>query len=225
MALRCASRTSCATERRLRLQLDLARGDARDVEQVVDQPHHLARPAAPSSGGRARPRRPRRARAAARRGRSAAAPADCAARARAWRGTRPCGGRRRAAVLPDAQPLLRLAQLVDVGAVPIQRTRSSAPPAADRLGPAQVPAIVAVRHLQPVLEGVGAWSRSARSQAATVGMRDRRDGPSAATCRPRCRGRRGRARCSSRRRRRRRRSTPAAAWRRRRRGSGARWPR
>ena len=124
----------------------------------------------------------------------------------------------------DAQALLRLAQLVDVG-------RGADPADAlvragrrqDGFGAAQVPAVVARRP-----SAAGARRRRASGRAARAAMRRRwaarrRGGPSAASRRRRCRGRRGRGRCSSRRRRRRRRSRPAAAWRRRRRGSGARW--
>ena len=79
-----------ATRRRCRaLQLDLAARDARHVEQVVDQPRqvpHLALDdrrasahASSSPGGSSQQLR--------RRWRSA--PADCAARGRAWPGTRP----------------------------------------------------------------------------------------------------------------------------------------
>ena len=71
--------------------------DARHVEQVVDQAHQLLDLALddvarlPTRGVAAR-RAPHD-----RRARCGSAPADCAARARAWRGTRPCGDRRGAA--------------------------------------------------------------------------------------------------------------------------------
>ena len=77
-------------------QLDLAAGDARDVEQVVDDAHQLRDWRSMTSrahgqrvlvGARSR---------AAPRSRCGWAPAGCAARARASPGTRPCGGRCRA---------------------------------------------------------------------------------------------------------------------------------
>ena len=81
----------------LHVQRELAGGDARDVEQVVDQAHHVAQLAIEDARLPCRAaRRPRRDGAAAR-PRWSSARAGCAARGRGWRGTRPSCGRRGAA--------------------------------------------------------------------------------------------------------------------------------
>ena len=80
---------------RSRAQLDLAAGDARDVEQVVDQPRPGAAPGARSSSRARSTRRGVGAGAAAgSAARCGSARAGCAARGRASPGTRPCAGRR-----------------------------------------------------------------------------------------------------------------------------------
>ena len=74
-------------------QLDLVLRDARDVQQVVGDPHQV-QDLALHRGARALRSRPdRRARAASLRSRFGSARAGCGARARASRGTRPCGDR------------------------------------------------------------------------------------------------------------------------------------
>ena len=86
---------------RLLAQLDLAARDARDVEQVVHQADHVVD--LPLHHRRRRRRRVglvAGSRAAGCAASCGSAPADCAARAPAWPGTRPCAGRRRAAPLP-----------------------------------------------------------------------------------------------------------------------------
>ena len=72
-------------------QLDLAAGDARDVQQVVDQPDQVRAPGARSRRGRASRPSPGRAAASAA-ARSGSATAGCAARGPAWPGTRPWPG-------------------------------------------------------------------------------------------------------------------------------------
>ena len=95
-------------------QLDLALRDARDVEQVVDDAHHV-RDLALEHLPRLRGRRPgRRRRDAASRARSASAPADCAARARGCRGTRPCAGRRSRSVSASMRSASACARVGDV---------------------------------------------------------------------------------------------------------------
>ena len=90
--------SSVAEVERLAAQLDLAARDARDLEQVVDQPHHVVdlalhhRRDPCADLGSCVPVSAQELRA-----RCGSAPAGCAARARASRGTRPCAGRPRAA--------------------------------------------------------------------------------------------------------------------------------
>ena len=83
-------------QHRAPVQVDLAARDARDLHQVVDQAHHVVDLAAHELVVALGFRRLRLLARQQRQGGAQAAPADCAARAPAWRGTRSCAGRPRA---------------------------------------------------------------------------------------------------------------------------------
>ena len=155
----------------------LPRRDARHVEQIVDQPRELERPAARRcSSARSRSRLPAAQQLQRRR---RAARAGCGARARASRGTRPCAGRPRELASARALRALRPSRRGSVTSmlIPSMRTARPAPSRSTKALRADPPArSPSDRRFRNSASYSTRRPRSARLIASWTAAYDRRDG-------------------------------------------------